>query len=85
MTNQLAAVETGVIGIEILGFSVLAIMPTPETDRALEALPRQSRGNFPAQTRTVSGRGATVQNTTAVTGTEVDVKVLDVRTTLTKK
>lgn len=33
--------EIGALGIEILGFSVLAVKPTPETSRALEAEARE--------------------------------------------
>ena len=41
-TGLAASVEVGALGLEVLGLSILAIKPTPETARALEAETRET-------------------------------------------
>ena len=69
-----AQTEVTALGLEILGVSVLAIRPTPEMSRALEAEARES--NLKAADDAVfSRRMSAVENERAVRETELDTEV----------
>lgn len=69
-----AQAEVSALGLEILGVSVLAIKPTPEMSRALEAEARES--NLKAADDAIFGRRMlAVENERAVRETELDTEV----------
>lgn len=75
-THKRLALQTEIsaLGLEILGVSVLAIKPTPEMSRALEAEARES--NLKAADDAVFGRRmSAVENERAVRETELDTEV----------
>jgi hypothetical protein len=69
----LEAPEIGALGLEILGFSVLAIKPTPETARALEAETREQLLKE-ADDAIFRRRNAAVENERAIKENELNTE-----------
>ncbi|MBL9207769.1 MAG: SPFH domain-containing protein, partial [Opitutaceae bacterium] len=68
-----AAAEVGALGLEILGFSILAIKPTPETSKALEAETREQLLKE-ADEAIYRRRNAAVENERAIKENELNTE-----------
>jgi hypothetical protein len=66
--------EMAAIGIEILGLAILAVKPTPETGRALEARAREAILRE-ADEAVFSRRNAAVENERAIKQSELDTEI----------
>ena len=69
----IASPEIGALGLEILGFSILAIKPTPETARALEAETREQLLKE-ADEAIFRRRNAAVENERAIKENELNTE-----------
>jgi hypothetical protein len=66
--------EMAALGIEILGLAILAVKPTPETGRALEAKAREAILRD-ADEAVFSRRNAAVENERAIKQSELDTEI----------
>lgn len=66
--------EMAALGIEILGLAILAVKPTPETGRALEAKAREAILRE-ADEAVYSRRNAAVENERAIKQSELDTEI----------